>query len=282
MTGRGNGLSAGSWAPIADLDTLLVAPLLDALADVGIAAYAEPSHGRQGAYLEVRWHDRPTDRLYVDAAVTADARSLLEATLPALRADLEQRLTPEPPPSHTAAPPASPTAASSASSAAPASAAAGRTDDDVWAQLVASFAETPTPRPGERPPWPAAEDVDTAAPRRAPRLLRPAADGAAAGAAADAYGRAEAVRPAPPDPTDHYVPPEPPPLPRLDLVTRLAWAATVGGPLLLLVVALLRDVLPTSVAALPVLAFVAGFVTLVARMRDRPSDLDGPDDGAVV
>ena len=30
-----------------------------------------------------------------------------------------------------------------------------------------------------------------------------------------------------------------------------------------------------------VAAFVGGFVTLVARMRDRP-DTDGPDDGAVV
>jgi hypothetical protein len=35
------------------------------------------------------------------------------------------------------------------------------------------------------------------------------------------------------------------------------------------------------VGFLAVMAFVAGFVTLVARMKDRPSDSD-PDDGAVV
>jgi hypothetical protein len=33
---------------------------------------------------------------------------------------------------------------------------------------------------------------------------------------------------------------------------------------------------------LVVLAFMAGFVTLVARMKDRPPTDSGPDDGAVV
>jgi hypothetical protein len=31
-----------------------------------------------------------------------------------------------------------------------------------------------------------------------------------------------------------------------------------------------------------VFAFMAGFVTLVARMKDRPPNDTGPDDGAVV
>jgi hypothetical protein len=36
-------------------------------------------------------------------------------------------------------------------------------------------------------------------------------------------------------------------------------------------------------AVLAIAAFVGGFVTLVARMKDRPpSDDTGPDDGAVV
>lgn len=275
MTGRGNGLSASSWAPIADLDTLLVAPVLEELRQRGIAAYAEPSRGTQGAYLEVRWHDRPTDRLFVDAGATTDARTLLNATLPSMRAELESTL-------------------------APTSESAARSDDEVWAELVASFDETPS----GLPPWPVAEDLDggsdddpsadgrhdvssgegppdpTQSPRsRSPRLLRPAVREPEELRGASG---APTVGPAPVDPIDHYVPPEPPPLPRLDMVTRLAWCGVVGGPLLVLLVALLRDVLPTSVAVLPVLAFVAGFVTLVARMRERPSDLDGPDDGAVV
>lgn len=37
-----------------------------------------------------------------------------------------------------------------------------------------------------------------------------------------------------------------------------------------------------SVAVLALVAFVGGFVTLVARMQDRPPTDSGPDDGAVV
>ncbi|MDP9417472.1 MAG: hypothetical protein M3P48_06495, partial [Actinomycetota bacterium] len=84
------------------------------------------------------------------------------------------------------------------------------------------------------------------------------------------------------DPESHFVPPPPPPLPRVDLVTRLAWLAVLGGPLVLLLATALGYDLGRSGAAVAVAAFVAGFVTLVARMKDRsPDDHDG-DDGAVV
>ena len=81
---------------------------------------------------------------------------------------------------------------------------------------------------------------------------------------------------------DHYVPPEPPPLPKADPITRLAWIAVVSGPLFFLVTALLRIEVTGLAAFLGVSAFVGGFVTLVARMRDRPAQGDDPDDGAVV
>jgi hypothetical protein len=82
------------------------------------------------------------------------------------------------------------------------------------------------------------------------------------------------------EPEEGYVPPEPPPLPRGDLVSRLAWAGVLLGPAFLLLSALLWDgagPLPLGVAAL---AFIGGFVTLVARLPARRDDED--DDGAVV
>jgi hypothetical protein len=77
-----------------------------------------------------------------------------------------------------------------------------------------------------------------------------------------------------------YVPPDPPPIPRGDLVVRIAWTAVLGGPLFLLVAALTWQDLPAFLLFIALLAFIGGFVTLVARMpAERPDD---PDDGAVV
>jgi len=79
---------------------------------------------------------------------------------------------------------------------------------------------------------------------------------------------------------EHFEPPDPPPLPRGDLYSRLAWAGVIGGPALLLMAAFLGGRLPAMLVVGALLAFVAGFVTLVARMPgERPDD---PDDGAVV
>ncbi|NQW72660.1 MAG: hypothetical protein HQ453_08005, partial [Actinobacteria bacterium] len=78
-----------------------------------------------------------------------------------------------------------------------------------------------------------------------------------------------------------YHPPEPPPIPRpSDVISRFAWAGALGGPGLLVIATLLS--LCTFIAGLGVIAFVAGFITLVARMEDRGSADDRPDGGAVV
>ena len=96
------------------------------------------------------------------------------------------------------------------------------------------------------------------------------------------------VRPAAPAPLpptgddEHYVPPAPPPLPRLDPVSKGAWAALFGGPGYLLLAVLLGWVVPSWAAFCAVGAFVGGFATLVVRMGDRPPGDSGPDDGAVV
>jgi hypothetical protein len=96
------------------------------------------------------------------------------------------------------------------------------------------------------------------------------------------------VRPAAPAPIppagddEHYVPPVPPPLPRLDPVSKGAWAALFGGPGYLLLAVLLGWVVPSWAAFCAVGAFVGGFATLVVRMGDRPPSDSGSDDGAVV
>ena len=82
---------------------------------------------------------------------------------------------------------------------------------------------------------------------------------------------------------EHYVPPAPPPLPRLDPRRKLAWFGLVGCPLVLLVGAVLGLTYPGWVALLTALAFIGGFVYLVATMPRRHNDDDyGGDDGAVV
>ncbi len=82
------------------------------------------------------------------------------------------------------------------------------------------------------------------------------------------------------EPESHgYEPPEPPPLPRGDLIGRLAWAAVIGSPLIMLMSVLVWRP-PQMVILATLAAFAGGFVTLVARMPNHRDD-DG-DDGAVV
>jgi hypothetical protein len=88
--------------------------------------------------------------------------------------------------------------------------------------------------------------------------------------------------PAATEPVDDgdYLPPEPPPIPHGDPVSRFAWLGAVGGPILMLLTALLN--LPSILAAAGLTAFVVGFGVLVARMPNRAPQDDGWDDGAVL
>lgn len=76
-----------------------------------------------------------------------------------------------------------------------------------------------------------------------------------------------------------FVPPEPPPLPRGDLPSRLAWGGVLGAPLFFLVCALFWRDVPGLLVVAGIAAFVAGFGALVVRM---PANRDDGDDGAVV
>ena len=90
---------------------------------------------------------------------------------------------------------------------------------------------------------------------------------------------------APPrDPEDeHYIPPVPPPLPKIHPVTALAWLALLGGPLYLLIGTANGAPISAFAAFLSVAVFVGGFVVILLRMDNgRPPDSGSGDDGAVV
>jgi hypothetical protein len=87
----------------------------------------------------------------------------------------------------------------------------------------------------------------------------------------------------PEDDEDHFVPPAPPPLPKLDPMAKGAWAALFGGPGYLVVATAAGWSVPGIAAFCAVAAFVTGFAILVLRMNDPgPGGPDDGDDGAVV
>ena len=79
----------------------------------------------------------------------------------------------------------------------------------------------------------------------------------------------------------HFVPPEPPPLPKLDATARFAWLAVLGGPALLFGAVIFQIPMNWWMITVGIGGFLGGFGTLVARMRDD-EDFDDPGRGAVV
>ena len=77
-----------------------------------------------------------------------------------------------------------------------------------------------------------------------------------------------------------FEPPEPPPIPLPDTIGRFAWAGAIGGPIFLVLIYVLG--LGSSLTTLALVASIAGFITLVARKREREVSDGERDDGAVV
>ncbi|UCM87408.1 hypothetical protein [Streptomyces marincola] len=155
-------------------------------------------------------------------------------------------------------------------------------EEAAWAEIVAGYGEEPADPPGM---WPPASSAT------------PPAETDGKDAAADGADRVHVAEPpagdAPPGPRDweaaedeeedHFVPPEPPPLPETDLSTKLAWLAVIGGPLLLVGTTLLQRDMSWWVVTLGIGGFLGGFATLVSRMRDgHDDDWTDPGNGAVV
>ncbi|GAA1654575.1 hypothetical protein GCM10009744_53610 [Kribbella alba] len=265
---RDNGLTASSYTSMGGIDPLVSEPVLAALAEAGIAAYAV-TPGEPGP--------------------SAD-------TTPAAEADEAVDSTDGPPADGTAA--GETPGKAKAEAEAPRRIAAGldeifvdadstddargvidrSTEDAEWKSLVEQFNAPSAPGHSDSPVprWPASEDVDE-------NSYEPLIDIPAGLIVGDTDEDPPEEPPArrTEDPHDHFVPPEPPRGPRLDWISRAAWVGLLGGPLLLILAALL-DFGTGRITLLAVVGFIAGFLTLVIRMNDRLPPEDTPDDGAVV
>ncbi len=85
------------------------------------------------------------------------------------------------------------------------------------------------------------------------------------------------------DDEEHFIPPAPPPLPKLDPIAKGAWAALFGGPVYLVVATAAGWSMSGFALFCAVAAFITGFAILVLRMNEPgPGGPDDGDDGAVV
>jgi hypothetical protein len=137
-------------------------------------------------------------------------------------------------------------------------------EDDQWASIVASLQ---APEDGtDQAPWPDIEGYtsisDDESSFEVEPTPRPAYDAS--------------------DDDDHFVPPDPAPLPPTNLITKYGWTALLGGIVLLVVPALFGHALSSGWLTIAILAIIGGFLTLVLRLKDGPPTDSGPDDGAVV
>jgi hypothetical protein len=82
---------------------------------------------------------------------------------------------------------------------------------------------------------------------------------------------------------EHFEPPVPEVHFTTDPVARAAWVGVLGGPILLVLSLIGILTLGGLAPSIAIIAFIAGFITLVIRMPERDTTADeGPDDGAVV
>jgi hypothetical protein len=163
-------------------------------------------------------------------------------------------------------------------------------EDATWRDLVARFG---APSEGDEPtPWPDREDPDrdksdadddtddAGAADQAPVSLFQT-ETSTTGVPAVSSWRASAPPRNPDD--EHFVPPTPPPLPRLEPLTKAAWAGLFGGPGYLLVATAAHWSIPGIAVFCAIAAFVGGVALLVLRMNDSdPPSAGDDDDGAVV
>lgn len=281
---RDNGLDAAEFAVAGDVDPRIGEHLLDVLAAGGIAAYLQPSADLNPVTRTTTVPARPTDRLYVDRSHLATAQDYLHQ----LTRDAE--------------PPAASTGTSLGS------------DWDIdreWARIVAAYHTEPS---GDVPPWPAAEELDTGRADADPTSPGHGSTDPVSGQpgtarrdrdpgtptplpyAGDISGISVGNRPdepslldgldtfganLPDDPEDRYIPPPPPPLPRISKYALVGVLGIIVGFALFLFPALL----PIGRGTATMIGFtsiVAGFITLIWRLRPGDDEEDDLDDGAVV
>jgi hypothetical protein len=175
----------------------------------------------------------------------------------------------------------------------------GRDDERTWTELVESFHASTDD--AERT-WPDAEDVDSAtsgfdgssdssATSTQPGLSYPDSVERGKEAAGSANAGEHEAAPAEPSPEhshqqprpnddEHFVPPTPPPIPRTDMITMMAWAGVFGTPVLFAGAYVLGQSVSGLVSMIALIAFIGGFGVLISRLRGH--DPHDPDSGAVV
>lgn len=132
-------------------------------------------------------------------------------------------------------------------------------EEAAWAQIVAGYDDEPEERAPA--PGPAVRSYTVYAAGTGPRDWQ----------APDAEDE------------EHFVPPEPPPLPEADTTTKFGWLGALGGPLLLLAAVLFRFDVTWWLLTLGVGGFIGGCFTLATRLRPGDEDdYDEPGGGAVV
>ncbi|UWZ35300.1 DUF308 domain-containing protein [Dactylosporangium roseum] len=289
---RDNGLVAQEYAVVGDVDPRVGEHLLDVLAAGGIAAYLQPATDLHPVTRTTTLPARPTDRLYADREHLATARDFLtrltsvpEQHTPPAEAAHPATASPTPPaardkpPSREKPSPEAPGQEASAQEAK----TSRKSDDETFASIIAGFHTTVDPGSA---PWPAAEDLDSSsstvpdmdtepAPRTPLRRPADAVDRSLLDSL-DTFGAD-----LPDDDEEGYTPPPPPPLPRIAPSTLLAVVALIAGLLLLF----WPDLLPLGAQTTLFLGFaavLAGFVTLILRLRPGDEEDDDPDNGAKV
>ncbi|BCJ36656.1 hypothetical protein Athai_41590 [Actinocatenispora thailandica] len=295
---RDNGLHAAEYAVAGDVDPRVGEHLLDVLGLAGIAAYLQPTADLHPVTRTTTLPSRPIDRLYVDRDHLDEAREFLDklgpSAAPSAAMDPAAGATPA-----GAGDPTRPGTGADPTAPEPPRPSPGErnpgelSDDDVrdaWAAIVAEF-DAPSAAPV--PPWPVSEDVsdppagDDAEPADEP-TDRPAGKPASGLRPATSW-RSDAQRPDLLDELDAeedegYEPPPPPPLPRPSLYTAIAVLGIAGGLVLCIRPELLSGVGidDRTGMALGFCVLLAGFVTLVVRLRSGDDEDEDDDDGAVV
>ncbi|MCW2766913.1 MAG: hypothetical protein JWO11_2872 [Nocardioides sp.] len=128
-------------------------------------------------------------------------------------------------------------------------------EDEAWRSIVENYgdrADLDPDGPGREPAPPPDDDLDDFRPDTVP---------------APASWQEE-----------RFVPPTPPPLPRVPRDRLVAWAGVFGSPTVLLFCLVLGIHLPTVLGYALIAAFVGGFIYLVVQMPRGPRDPF--DDGA--
>ena len=222
-----NGLPADDWMLLADVEAPFTEHVLEALANQGIAAYAEPFTSPESSYLGTPRASGPSDRLMVDRNFRNQARAVLSVLLPELRAEFDAQQQVD--------------------------------QDQSWNQIVSGLTDDGV-----------GQNVDT---NVTPDQVDSPEDSWSEFAQTTTFAD---------DPHDHFIPPEPPPIPASNPVTQLAWAALAIGPTFLILGTLLGWGLGGFMGFLAVATSIGGGVTLIARMDDRPNTEDRGDDGAVL